>query len=143
VTNEKPPRRRLRPKPEGFENAPALSDEEVDPRRVLWRDSASILVVVVIVLLAARTFLPNDTGGPVETAIPSGIVVGSLPPDVTLAPGQTLGPIIDPSLGIDATPTPVPVITLGPSPAPTPKPTKKPTPIPTDSPTNSPTPAAP
>src|SRR6185503_18155105 len=79
-----------------------------------------------IAILAAQTFLPSANGGPGESATPypSGVTVGSLPAPVTLPPAATFGGIIDPSLGIDATPTPIPVITLGP-PTPTPKPTVK------------------
>ena len=112
-----------------------------DPRRILWRDAAGILVVVVIALLAAQTLLPRGTSGPTDTAIPSGIVIGSLPPGSTFQPPTTFPPIVDPSLGIDATPTPIPVITLGPSPKPTPRPTPKPTVRPSASPPASPIPA--
>lgn len=142
-----------------------LSYPPVDPRRVLWRDSATILVFVVIALLGIQTFLPGSTGLPTDSSIPSPIILRSLPPGVTLAPGETLGPIIDPSLGVDATPTPIPVITLGPptptpgpspsgSPKPSPKPSAKPSvgpsvppsvpPTPTDSPvpTDTPPPSA-
>lgn len=116
----------------------------MDRRLVLWRDSATILIFVVIGLLAAQTFLPHDVGSPTDTPLPSGIVTGSLPPGVTLAPGVTIGPIIDPSLGVDATGTPIPVITLGPptptpSASPTPKPSAKPTAKPTVAPTTGPT----
>ncbi|HET7181372.1 MAG TPA: hypothetical protein VFI15_03985, partial [Candidatus Limnocylindrales bacterium] len=98
-----------------------------DPRVVLWRDSASILVVVVLALLLWQTFAPVETGTPTDSGpAPTRGVVTSLPPGVTLAPGFTFGPILPPSLAIDATPTPIPVITLGPSP--TPSPTPKPSP---------------
>jgi outer membrane biosynthesis protein TonB len=121
-----------------------------DPRVVLWRDSASILVVVVLALLLWQTFAPVDTGTPTESGdAPTGGVVTSLPPGVTLAPGFTFGPILPPSLAIDATPTPIPVITLGPSPtpSPTPKPSPKPSPTPkaskTPGPSDGPSPTAP
>ena len=94
-----------------------------DPRVVLWRDSATILVVVVIALLAWQTFAPGGIGQPSASGDrPSGIVVGSLPPGMSLPPGFTFGPIVPPSLDINATPTPIPVITLGPSPSPSPSP---------------------
>jgi hypothetical protein len=128
-----PPRGRSRPK---NTREPSRAG---DPRRTLWRDAATLLVVVVIALLAAQTFLPRDTGGPADSAIPSGIVIRSLPPGFTLQPPATFPPIIDPSLGIDATPTPIPVITFGPSPKPTPKPTPKRTIKPSASPTAAPT----
>jgi hypothetical protein len=97
-----------------------------DPRVVLWRDSATILVVVVLALLAWQTFARGGPGGPLASGdIPSGVVVGSLPPGMSLPPGVTFGPVVPPSLAIDATPTPIPVITLGP---PTPSPSVSPTP---------------
>ena len=86
----------------------------VDPRRVLWRDSAAILALVVLALLAAQSLLQGETGEPTDTAIPTSIVIGSLPPGVSPAPAATFPPIIDPSLGLDSTPTPIPVITLRP-----------------------------
>jgi hypothetical protein len=86
----------------------------VDPRRVLWRDSAAILALVVLALLVAQSFLPGDTGEPTDTPIPTGVVIGSLPPGTSPAPAATFPPIIDPSLGLDATATPIPVITLRP-----------------------------
>ena len=103
----------------------------VNPRVILWRDAATILVGIVLLVLAGGAFLPGNTGGPADTALPSQVNVGPSRPGITLAPGATFGPIIDPSLGIDATPTPIPVITLGPSPSPSPKVTPKPTPKPT------------
>ncbi|HEY8238762.1 MAG TPA: hypothetical protein VIF63_04940 [Candidatus Limnocylindrales bacterium] len=110
-----------------------------DRRRILWRDSAMILIGLILAILAARTFLPGAAGVPTgsQAAIPSGIVIGSLAPPASLAPGETFGPIIDPSLGIDATPTPIPLITLGP---PTPRTTPTPTPVPTPTHRASPTP---
>ncbi|HYK94557.1 MAG TPA: hypothetical protein VE011_01665 [Candidatus Dormibacteraeota bacterium] len=111
----------------------------IDPRRLLWRDSATILIGVVLALLVAQTLLPGT--GPVPagspTPAPSGIAIGSFLPQASPGPGETFGPIIDPSLGIDATPTPIPVITPGPTRKPSPKPTPKPTPGPT--PTTAPT----
>jgi hypothetical protein len=97
-------------------SSPARPPEapRADPRRILWRDSAAILALVVLGVLAAQTFLPGETGGPTDTAIPTGVVIGSLPPGVSPAPAVTFPPIIDPSLGLDATPTPIPVITLRP-----------------------------
>ena len=77
----------------------------------------------------------------------------------SLAPGQSLAPIVDPGLGIDATPTPVPRLTQPPTgthaptlppvatprpttrPAPTPTTRPVPTPGPTPTPTPTPTPA--
>lgn len=106
------------------QSAPVRS--RVDPHIVLWRDSATILVGVVLALLGAQVFLPKGNGGPTDSGdLSSGVVIGSLPPGYSLPPGVTFGPILNPSLGIDATPTPIPVITLGPE---TPSPSAKPTP---------------
>lgn len=127
-----------------------------DRRRQLWRDSSLILICVVLALIVGQTLAPSQTAGPdgSPTPLPSTIAIGSVGPPVSIAPGATFGPIINPSLGIDATPTPIPVITMGPtqtpSPSPTPtptvrpsasiKPTPKPTPKPTKTPSPTPTP---
>jgi outer membrane biosynthesis protein TonB len=123
----------------------------IDRRRLLWRDSATILTMLVIALLAAQVLAPG--GGVVPAGSPSpepsGVVIGSFAPPVSLGPGETFGQIVDPSLGIDATPTPIPVITMGPSPSPepspspSPRPSVKPTPKPTPKPTSVPTPTLP
>jgi PKD domain len=128
----------------------------VDRRRQLWRDSATILIGITLALLLAPIVLPGSSGlpGGSPTPFPSGVEIGSsTAPQLTLGPGETFGPIIDPSIGIDATPTPIPVITMGPTPSPspspsptpkvTPKPTAKPTPKPSVKPTPVPTPAPP
>lgn len=124
--------------------------EAVHRKRILWRDSAIILIGVVIALLVAQFLLPRTTGTvsgePSDYA--SGMVIGSYGAPRTLAPGETFGPILDPSLGIDATPTPIPAITLGPTrkpdpaatPAPTPRLTPAPTPKLTPKPTKTPRP---
>ena len=123
-------------------------------RRQLWRDSATILIGVVIALLVGQTLIPAETAapGPSDTPLPSTVAIGSAAPRVSLPPGVTFGPIINPSLGVDASPTPIPVITMGPTPSPTPspspsikpsaKPTSKPTPKPTPRPTRTPTPTS-
>jgi hypothetical protein len=124
-----------------------------DRRRQLWRDSATILIGVVLVLLAGQVFIPQQTAGPAGSAtpLPSEIAIGSVQAPVSLPPGATFGPIINPSLGVDASPTPIPVITMGPTPSPSPsilpsssirpsvKPTLKPTVKPTVKPTIKPT----
>ena len=99
-------------------------------RRLLWRDSAIILVGVVLALLSFRVLVPpNVAVEPTETPIPSQVSIRLTPPPGSLAPGESFGPIVDPSLGIDATPTPVPVVTLGPlTPTPSPSPTETPPP---------------
>jgi hypothetical protein len=113
----------------------------LDPRRILWRDSATILVFVVLALLGLQAFAPPIVDAPTDTPLPSGVTGGSQQPGFSLPPGVTFGPIIDPSLGIDATPTPIPVITLGPSPSP--RPTPRPTPKATQKGTPKPPPTAP
>lgn len=119
----------------------------IDRRRLLWRDSATILIGLVAALLVAQVYAPTIGIVPVgsQSPEPSAIAIGTFGPPVTLAPGETFGNIIDPSLGIDATPTPIPVITLGPtptagpSPSPSTKPSTKPSPKPTPKPTPGPT----
>ena len=147
--------------PVGAVRRPLASPD--DRRRLLWRDTATILIAVVLALLAGQVFLPQQTAGPVGSPTPlqSTIAIGSLAPPATLPPGATFGPIINPSLGVDATPTPIPVITRGPTPSPSPtpsiapsgsvrpsakpsvKPSTKPTPKPTPKPTHTPIPTAP
>ena len=113
-------------------------DDDVDPRFQLGRDSAIILIGLILAVLVAQTFLPSANGVPSGSAspFPSEVAIGSLPPRASLAPGETLGAIIGPSLDIDATPTPIPAITSGPTPpprsTPTPRttPTLRPTPTP-------------
>lgn len=154
------PRRLTRRRNEhwGVEPDPELEDqledvtgayEVVNRRRILWRDSAFILIGVVVALLLAQLLLPRDGGigsdGPTE--LPTGAVLGLTSAPRTLAPGETFGPILDPSLGIDATPTPIPAITLGPTRRPTPIPSlapgATPTPTPRITPKPSPTPPPP
>jgi hypothetical protein len=119
-----------------------------DRRRQLWRDSATILIGVVVALLVGQSIFPQPVAGPVgsPTPLPTGVAIGTFGPPVSIAPVATFGPIINPSLGIDATPTPIPVITMGPTPSPSPSPSpspgptasKKPTPKPTVKPTTRP-----
>lgn len=99
----------------------ASADER---RRQLWRDSATILIGVVLALLVGQALLPAQTAGPgpSDTPLPSTVAIGSSAPVLSLPPGVTFGPIIDPSLGVDASPTPIPVITMGPTPSPSPSP---------------------
>lgn len=96
-----------------------------DRRRTLWRDSVTIVAGVVLSLLALQ-LAGAPAGGPLPTESPSAeasdVAVRTLAPPASMPPAATLGPVVDPSLGLDATPTPVPVITLGPSPRPTPTP---------------------
>jgi PKD domain-containing protein len=130
-------------------------------RRILWRDSATILLGVVLALLAVRFVLPSGPAAAVGSPSPedtSLVAVASLTlsPMPTDTPAPTLGNVVPPSLHLDATPTPIPVITLPPAtprpqPTPTPRPgltpgptapgkTPPPTPKPTPKPTPSPAP---
>jgi hypothetical protein len=126
-----------------------IESEALDRRRQLWRDTALILSALIGALLVANLVFPKMSG--VASASPSpaptGITIG--PSASADAPTGTAEPIVDPSLGIDATPAPIPVITLPPTgtsppsrPATTPRPTVKPTPKPTvrPTPTSNPTP---
>jgi hypothetical protein len=115
-------------------------------RRILWRDSATILIGVVIALLAVRFVLPSDPASAVGSPSPqdTGLVAvasATIAPTQIDTPAPTFGNVVPPSLHLDATPTPIPVITLPPAtPRPTPSPTLRPgqTPAPTHTPTPSP-----
>ncbi len=135
--------RRRRNEHWGVEPDPELEDqledvtgayEVVNRRRILWRDSAFILIGVILALLLAQILLPNGagTGTGDQTEFPTGAALGLTFAPRTPAPGETFGPILDPDLGIDATPRPSPVITLGP--------TRRPTSIPSATPGASPSP---
>jgi hypothetical protein len=143
----------------------ARRDEEaLERRRQLWRDTVIILSGILVALLATQLLLPRAGGTAVAspTPIPTGVVIGpSASPDAGL-PGSSAVPLVDPSLGIDATPSPIPVVTLPPTgsaapthpgstpaatlkptrtPSPTPRPTQVPTPAPTPTPEPTPIPA--
>lgn len=128
-----------------------IESEALDRRRQLWRDTAIILSALIGALLVANLVFPQVSG--VASASPSPAPTGlPIEPSASAgAPRRTAEPIVDPSLGIDATPAPIPVITLPPTgtsarsrptPAPRPsaRPTRTPTP-PTPPPTPAPTPA--
>jgi hypothetical protein len=120
-------------------------------RRVLWRDSATILIGVVLALLAARLVLPapaaSDSGPSPGTTILIAVASATPTPPITPTPIPTLGNVVPTGLHLDATPTPPPLITLPPAtPRPTPTPTlapgqtPRPTPTPTPKVTPKPTP---
>jgi len=131
-------------------------------RQNVARDTLVILGAAVLAILVGRLAVP-DLGATAPSAEPPGgsaVVVGmqSDGPEVTVPPLATLGPVVNASAGLAATPTPIPIITLGPpTPTPsiepsvgptasikaTPKPTVKPTPTPTPKPTPKPTPTPP
>jgi len=133
-----------------------IEDEALDRRRQLWRDTAVILSGVVAALLIANLVFPTITairqGSP--TPPPTGFILGPAPSGAE-SPGLTDEPIVDPSLGIDTRPTPIPQrtlpptgtaapthpgATLAPPPTATPRPTPTPAPTPTPEPTPTPTP---
>jgi hypothetical protein len=101
-------------------------------RRILWRDSATILIGIVLALLAVRFVLPSGPAATVGSPSPQdtglGAVGSSTPSSAPLdTPPPTLGLVVPPSLHLDATPTPIPVITLPPA-TPRPTPTLRPKP---------------
>lgn len=142
----------------GLEVSPARLDDRFEAKRLLWRDSATILVGVVLALLAVQLFLRFGpaTSSSSPSPFSSVVVVGpGDSPGSSSGPGSTLGPVVDPSLGIDVRPTrrpdrtlpptgtQAPTITQPPGPTATPRPTRTPTPTaaPTAPPTPVPTPA--
>lgn len=115
-------------------------------RRVLWRDSATILIGVVLALLVARFLLPSGPASAVGSPSPedTGLVAVAsltLSPTVVDTSAPTFGNVVPPSLHLDATPTPIPVITLPPAtPRPQPTPTLQPGQTPSPTPAKTPTP---
>ena len=121
-----------------------IESEALDRRRQLWRDTAIILSALLGALLLGNLVVPQLSG--VASASPSPAPAGE-------SMGALAGsdaPILEPSLGIDATSAPKPVKTLPPTgtsaparpaatPRPTPRPTRTPTP-PTPTPTPTPKP---
>lgn len=94
-------------------------------RRAVARDTATILVAVALALGIAQ--LAGLAGAvepdPTQPGSEEVIGVASGEPLLTLPPLATIGQIVNPSAGLDATPTPIPIITLGP---PTPSPSATP-----------------
>ena len=133
-----------------------MDEEALDRRRQLSRDTAIILSGVVIALIVANLAFPQISGLASASPTPTPTGVAGPTPGFESLPVETVVPIVDPSLGIDATPTPIPIVTLPPTgtaapalpgatPRPTPNPappTPRPTPraTPTPEPTTAPTP---
>ncbi len=134
-----------------------IDEQALDRRRQLWRDTAIILSGLVSVLLVANLVLPHASDVASATPSPAQAAGTTGPSTNPLVPGATAVPIVDPGLGIDATPRPVVAITEPPTgsaapthPGATPRPiiTPNPTPTfpaptlpaPTPSPTEAPTP---
>jgi len=98
---------------------PATARVAGSRRIILWRDTATILIFVIVALLAARLLLPGTSGAPGESGsgdLGSEVAIGSGPggSGFLFSAAPTLGVIVDPSLHLDATPTPIPVITAPP-----------------------------
>jgi hypothetical protein len=90
----------------------------VGARAQIARDTATILATAVVAVLGWQLLGGGAAGSPEDSGPPAqdtGIVIGSFDVEPTLPPVDTLGPIVNPSIGIDATPTPVPFETLGPT----------------------------
>jgi hypothetical protein len=146
---------RLDPATPSFERRDIERREEaaLERRRQLWRDSATILSAIVVALLVFQLLGGLSAALPGASPSPSSAGPGTESEGIgPSAPGQSHAPIVDPSLGIDATPT-IPVRTLPPTgthaptlpPAVTPRPTTRPAPtptrpVPTPTPTPTPTP---
>ena len=128
--------------------APATTRVAANRRVILWRDSATILIFVVVALLAARFLLPSENSTATATASPteSEVAIGSIPEQTGLvfsAP-PTIGGVVPSNLNLNATPTPPPLITLPPpTPTPVPTPTLKPGQTPKPTPKPSPSHSAP
>ena len=108
--------------------APDSTISDVSPRRLLVRDAAAVLLVLVLAVLAYGLVARPDG------ASAGGIILVPSP----TAPQET--PTSVPSAASTNTPTPTPTPMPTPTPSPTPTPTA--TPSPTPSPTRAPSPSA-
>lgn len=132
-------------------------DSRREAKRLLSRDASVILIGIIVALLVLE-FLPGIGAGLIadqSSQPPPGGAGTTAAPGSSAATGATLGPAVDPSLGIDESPPPRPALTLpptgtfapgpgDPTPPPTPRPSRKPRPSlapPTAPPTEAPTPA--
>lgn len=121
-------------------------------RAAVGRDTLTILggalLAVILGNLAGFGAPVGDLSSPTPEDSSTIIGGGSLPPRVTFPPIDTLGGVVNPTVGFEVTPTPIPIITLGPSASPSPspspsvKPTVKPSAKPTPTPTATPAPVA-
>ncbi len=140
---------------------PAVPDES--SRRRLWRDTATVLLVSCLAILAVTTLVPGGAAAPEVDGVEEEIGAPSTgeEPDATEAtnasaePPSTLVPVVAPPLptvepsarpGALATPKPTPPLTPRTTPAPVrptaPPATPRPTAPPTAAPTPTPTPVA-
>ncbi|HEY2916106.1 MAG TPA: hypothetical protein VGI98_02720 [Candidatus Limnocylindrales bacterium] len=96
-------------------------------RRAVARDTATILSGAAIALALAQLAGLTNPVAIVSSPTPAGseevIGVASVGAVPTLPGLATIGPIVNASAGLDATPTPIPIITLGP---PSPSPSESP-----------------
>jgi hypothetical protein len=145
-----------------------MDEEALDRRRQLWRDTALLLSLLLVVLIGANLVIPELTGAPgaSPTPVPTSVVAGGKSaapsagsseaaaspsatptgtphsgPSITQPPTGTAAPThpgATPRPTARPSPTPAP-----PTPRPTPRPTPGPTPTPTPEITPEPTPAPP
>src|SRR3954453_9229295 len=87
-------------------------------RRAVARDTLTLLGGALLAIAVARLMVPELPAGATSSPTPEdtgGIVArGSIGPGLPLPPLDTFGAIVNPSPGLSAPPTPIPVITLGP-----------------------------
>lgn len=131
-------------------------DSRREAKRLLSRDATVILIGIIVALLVVE-LMPRLGAGLIadQSSEPPAGGAGLTPaPGSSVAPGATLGPAVDPNLGIDESPPPRPALTLpptgtfapgpgNPTAPPTPRPSRKPRPSlapPTAPPTEAPTP---
>ena len=113
-------------------------------RATVGRDTITILggalLAVIIGNLAGFMVPTGDLASPTPEDTSTIIGGGSRPPRVTFPPVDTLGGVVNPTVGFQATPTPIPIITLGPSQSPSPSPSVKPSVKPSAKPSPTPSP---
>ena len=121
--------------------ASTLADPNVadaPPQRRLLRDSAAVLLVCVLAVLAYGLFA-RPGGAPAGGVLPISSPTGSPPAASTVAPSAASTDTPTPSPSPSPTPSPSPSPTVRPSPVPTVRPTTRPTVQPTRPPTPVPT----
>ena len=135
--------------------APKARTSPPSRRYRLYRDSATVLLGAILVVLLVTTVAPSLTAQPLlttdgpESANPVAIVITEPPtgaPSVEPASGQVTGPSSSPANVTSPSPAATPKATPKPTPRRTPRPTPRPTlrpqvtPAPTPKPTPKPTP---
>jgi hypothetical protein len=136
-------------------NQVRLPQSRPTTRQSVARDTLIILAGALLAIGASKLVVPDPVGSlssppPGDTGLFIGVGSEAPPPTIPLL--ATVGQIVNPSVHLEATPTPIPIITLGP-PTPTPsvgestgpdgssRPTAKPSVKPSTKPTPKPTPA--